>query len=63
MKQNANLIRPGWVIEHNGRPWSVIKSTLFNQVKVGPLSLWKCEMYIPEQKLMNVGEPLIPSKN
>ena len=35
MKQNANLIRPGWVIEHNGRPWSVIKINLIQPGKGG----------------------------
>lgn len=25
MKSQANLIRPGWVIEHQGRQWSVLK--------------------------------------
>lgn len=32
MKQQANLIRPGWVIEHKGRNWSVLKT---NTVKPG----------------------------
>ncbi len=35
MKQNANLIRPGWVIEHNNRQWSVIKINLIQPGKGG----------------------------
>lgn len=35
MKQNANLIRPGWVIEHNGKQWSVIKINLVQPGKGG----------------------------
>lgn len=32
MKQNANLIRPGWVIEHNGKKYTVLS---YNIVKPG----------------------------
>lgn len=33
MKMNANLIRPGWVIEHQGKQWSVIKIELIQPGK------------------------------
>lgn len=35
MKMNANLIRPGWVIEHNGKQYSVIKIQLIQPGKGG----------------------------
>jgi elongation factor P len=33
MKTQANLIRPGWVIEHNGRQWTVLKINIINPGK------------------------------
>lgn len=33
MKTQANLIRPGWVIEHNGKQWSVLKINLLQPGK------------------------------
>jgi elongation factor P len=35
MKQQANQIRPGWVIEHEGKEWSVIKINLIQPGKGG----------------------------
>src|SRR3546814_4674517 len=35
MKINANLIRPGYVIEHNGRLWNVLKIQLIQPGKGG----------------------------
>lgn len=35
MKMNANLIRPGWVISHNGKQYSVIKIQLIQPGKGG----------------------------
>ncbi|MCP4394746.1 MAG: elongation factor P [Alphaproteobacteria bacterium] len=35
MKAQANQIRPGWVIEHNGRQWSVLKTNLLQPGKGG----------------------------
>jgi elongation factor P len=35
MKMNANLIRPGWVIENNGKQYSVIKIQLIQPGKGG----------------------------
>lgn len=36
MKMQANLIRPGWVIEHQGKTWSVIKIELIQPGKGNP---------------------------
>lgn len=35
MKQQANQIRPGWVIEYEGKQWSVIKINLIQPGKGG----------------------------
>ncbi len=35
MKMQANQIRPGWVIDHNGKQWSVIKINIITPGKVG----------------------------
>jgi len=35
MKTQANQIRPGWVIEHNGRQWSVLKINIITPGKGG----------------------------
>lgn len=35
MKQQANLIRPGWIIEHNARQWTVLKTMITKPGKGG----------------------------
>ncbi|MCL2672932.1 MAG: elongation factor P [Alphaproteobacteria bacterium] len=36
MKMTANLIRAGWVIEHNGRQWTVLKINIITPGKGSP---------------------------
>ena len=35
MKQQANLIRAGWIIEHNGRQWTVLNTAITKPGKGG----------------------------
>ncbi|MBR4927074.1 MAG: elongation factor P [Alphaproteobacteria bacterium] len=35
MKQQANLIRSGWIIEHNGRQWTVLNTAITKPGKGG----------------------------
>ena len=35
MKAQANQIRPGWVLDHNGKQWSVTKINLIQPGKGG----------------------------
>lgn len=35
MKQQANLIRSGWIIEHNGRQWTVLNTMITKPGKGG----------------------------
>lgn len=35
MKTQANLIRPGWIIEHNNRQWTVLKTMITKPGKGG----------------------------
>ena len=35
MKQQANLIRAGWIIEHNGRKWTVLNTAITKTGKGG----------------------------
>ena len=42
MKQQANLIRAGQVIEHDGRRWTVLKQRSSPQVKAALSSKLKC---------------------
>lgn len=35
MKQQANLIRTGWIIEHNGRQWTVLNTQITKPGKGG----------------------------
>lgn len=36
MKQQAVAIRPGWVIEFKGKPWTVTKASHIKRVKAAP---------------------------
>ena len=42
MKQQANLIRAGQVLEHDGRRWTVLKQQIITPGKAAPSSRWKC---------------------
>lgn len=35
MKMQANAIKPGWVLEHNGRQWTVLKTSITKPGKGG----------------------------
>lgn len=42
MKQQANLIRAGQVIEHDGRRWTVLKQQIITPARAEHLFRLKC---------------------
>ena len=42
MKQQANLIRAGQVIEHEGRRWTVLKQQIITPARAAPSSRSRC---------------------
>ena len=62
MKQQANLIRAGQVIEHDGRRWTVLKQQIITPGKGGAfIQVEMRESQAPATRPTNAGAPPTPS--
>jgi len=61
MKQQANLIRAGQVIEHEGRRWTVLKQQIITPGKGGAFIQVEMRDLNPATRPTSAGAPPTPS--